>query len=45
MITKSNQPGLPHNVDCMGCHKQPGPIWMNGYSDGNIFLCADCACS
>lgn len=43
MITRPNQPGLPHNVPCTGCGKRPGPIWMIGYADGELFLCSDCA--
>ena len=43
MITKPNQPGLPHDMLCTACHKQPGPIWMHCYADSGLFLCADCA--
>ena len=43
MITKPNQPGLPHNVTCTGCHKRPGPIWMHCYAEADLFLCSDCA--
>ena len=43
MITRPNQPGMPHKVTCTGCGKRPGPIWMVGYADGHLFLCSDCA--
>jgi hypothetical protein len=43
MITKLNQPGLPHNVTCTACRKQKGPVWIIGYADADLFLCADCA--
>jgi hypothetical protein len=42
MITRPEF-GRPHKVTCTACGKRPGPIWMYGYTDGELLLCPDCA--